>query len=108
MRRAAALPVSGPASTDVLAAGGGLEMPGRERAGAADAATVEQGAHAGTQEIIPGAREADTQTHREAGAIGGQFSGMDLPPSDAGSLDDRTAAEHLREGGDTGAGRRGR
>ena len=103
MRQAAALPVQGPASTEVLAAGGGLEMPGRDRtphAGAAADDTAPSPA-----EMIPGAREANTLTHREPGAIGGQFTGMDIPPDEPNWLGERTAAERLREGGDAHAGR---
>ena len=102
MRRAAALPIQGPASTDVLAAGGGLDIPGRERPDAASPPpALEAAPH--PPEIIPGAREADTLTHREAGAIGGQFTGMDIPPAEPEWLDDRTTTEHLREGGDARA-----
>lgn len=102
MRRAAALPIQGPASSDVLAAGGGLDLPGRERPDAA-AAPPAPDAAPHPPEIIPGAREADTLTHREPGAIGGQFTGMDIPPAEPAWVDDRTTTEHLREGGDARA-----
>ena len=52
------------------------------------------------QAPIPGERDPSTLTHREPGAVGGQFAGADIPsPAPAGWLDDRTAREHAREGG---------
>ena len=52
------------------------------------------------QPMIPGERDPSTLTHREPGAIGGQFSGADIPsPNQQEWLDDRTAREHAREGG---------
>lgn len=82
-----------------LAAGGGLELPaGEVPPPAVDAHNVHDDAAA----LIPGAREADTLTYREPGSIGGSFSGADIPSATADWLDDRTAAEHYREGGDTG------
>ena len=50
--------------------------------------------------MIPGQRDPSTLTHREPGAVGGQFSGADIPsPNQQEWLDDRTAREHAREGG---------
>jgi hypothetical protein len=50
--------------------------------------------------MIPGERDATTLTHREPGAVGGQFNGADVPAPDATAwLDERTAREHAREGG---------
>ena len=50
--------------------------------------------------MIPGERDATTLTHREPGAVGGQFNGADVPSPDAKAwLDERTAREHAREGG---------
>lgn len=106
MQRAAMHAVDGPASTSVLAAGGGLEVPARE----ADAsAALSPGPDAGArrpEERIPGEREADTLTHREPGAVSGQFSGADIP---AGMpqrwLDDETAFQHAKEGGGDAATR---
>ncbi len=50
--------------------------------------------------MIPGGRDPSTLTHREPGAVGGQFSGADIPSPNRGEwLDDRTAREHAREGG---------
>jgi hypothetical protein len=95
MRDAALRPVSGPAATDDLAAGGGLEIPGREPHVPAEGVP-----HPQYPEPIPGAREADTLTHREPGAIGGRFTGEDTPPPQRTDwLDERTAAEHAWEGG---------
>lgn len=49
---------------------------------------------------IPGERDPSTLTHRDTGAMGGQFSGADIPPPNPKEwLDDRTAREHAREGG---------
>ena len=50
--------------------------------------------------MIPGERDPSTLTHREPGAVGGQFSGADIPsPNQQEWLDERTAREHAREGG---------
>jgi hypothetical protein len=50
--------------------------------------------------MIPGERDPSTLTHREPGAVGGQFAGADIPsPNQKEWLDDRTAREHAREGG---------
>ena len=56
--------------------------------------------------MIPGAREANTLTHREAGAVGGQFSGEDIHAQPSEWLDRDTAEEHLREGGGADGARR--
>ena len=96
MRAAAHQPIQGPASSDRLAAGGGLDVPGDHDVNrASDLA----GENIEAESLIPGAREADTMTHREPGAIGGQFSGADIPGAQSDWLDDLTAAEHYREGG---------
>jgi hypothetical protein len=107
MRAAAMRPVSGPASTDTLAAGGGLDVPGREPhpelASARDGADT----HPEHHELIPGERDATTLTHRESGAIGGQFAGADTPAPDPSAwMDERTALEHAREGGGSAARKR--
>jgi hypothetical protein len=107
MREAAQRPVSGPAATDDLAAGGGLEVPGREPhvVPAAEHPPVPE-----RREPIPGERDADppspggfggASTHkREPGAIGGQFNGADIPPPRRSDwLDERTAFERAWEGG---------
>jgi len=94
MRRAAHLKVEGPASSDMLAAGGGLDVPGGEP----DARHSGEGAGESAS-LIPGAREADTLTHREPGAIGGIFTGADIPDGGAELMDERTSIEREREGG---------
>jgi hypothetical protein len=98
MRDASMRPVSGPASSDTLAAGGGLELPGRER-NSPLAMMPDVNRQRDGYELIPGAREPDTLTRREPGAIGGRFNGADLRADAGESLDERTAAEHAREGG---------
>ena len=117
MREAAMRPVTGPASTDTLAAGGGLEVPGREcHSGGASAYDASRGyapqvsgsggeSHTGESSLIPGERDATTLTHRQPGAVSGQFAGADIPAVvPPASMDERTALEHAREGGgDLGA-----
>ena len=98
MRDAAMRPVTGGASTDTLSAIGGLEVPGREPQ--TTSAMVSHLPHEGGTPLIPGERDASTLTHREAGAVSGQFAGADIPaaaPPD--TMDERTAREHAREGG---------
>ena len=103
MRAAASRPVSGPAATSTLAAGGGLELPGGERRD--DALTVginEPHPH----EPIPGERDETTLTHREVGAIGGAFNGEDNVTSNVDTLlDDQVRRELVREGGGADAER---
>ena len=49
---------------------------------------------------IPGERDPSTLTHRDPGAVGGQFSGADIPsPNPEQWLDEGTARERAREGG---------
>jgi hypothetical protein len=73
MRTAASLPVSGPASSETLAAGGGLEVPGRE--------AHPPGGIGGSaaEEPIPGERDPQVLTRRTPGAMGGGFAGHDPP-----------------------------
>ena len=99
MRVAAMLPTSGAGSTDALAAGGGLDVPGHEPEGAAHrAADLPRSASA--PEPIPGAYERDTAIGREPGAIGAHFNGADAAPGDPHALmDEMTVREHRREGG---------
>lgn len=93
MRRAAESPVSGPASTDTLAASGGLELP-------AHRAHERRGSVPSADEPIPGTRDASTLTSREPGAIGGRFSGADTPSADAADLmDPATLHDRQLEGG---------
>ncbi len=58
MRAGSLRPVNGPASTDTLAASGGLELPGGERH--AEDVAAESPVH----EPIPGERDASTQMNR--------------------------------------------
>ena len=99
MHDASMRPVTGPASTKTLAAIGGLQVPGREPH--APSATTHPPAGADSpHELIPGERDASTLTHRQPGAIGGQFAGADIPASAPQTwMDERTALEHAREGG---------
>jgi hypothetical protein len=102
MREAATRPIAGPASTDTLAAIGGLDVPGREPH-AHDPGSPSRGgaaSHGGESALIPGERDASTLTHREPGAVGGQFAGADIPAaSPQGWMDERTASDHAHEGG---------
>jgi hypothetical protein len=51
-------------------------------------------------EPIPGERDPENLTGREKGAMGGQFTGADIPQeSHLPWLDTITAEEHAREGG---------
>jgi hypothetical protein len=50
-------------------------------------------------DLIPGAREASTLTHREPGAMGGDPYGADIPPVAGDWEEERTRREHEREGG---------
>jgi hypothetical protein len=53
-----------------------------------------------TPEPIPGAYEPDTATHRQPGAIGGQFNGADTPPADPESvMNEAVRNEYRRDGG---------
>jgi hypothetical protein len=97
MRKASHLAVHGPAASDHLASIGGLELP-PDVQNRADHAEINENDEAVA--LIPGAREPDTLTHREPGAMGGAFTGADIPPADPPWLDDRTAIEHRREGGE--------
>ena len=93
MQADASRPITGPASTSTLAAGGGLEVPGREpHPYAVDHETL---AH----EPIPGERDPATLTAREPGAIG-TFSGAELPTADPrASLSEDDIEELRRDGG---------
>lgn len=50
-------------------------------------------------EPIPGERDPQNLTHREAGAIAGVFTGADTPSPDPAWVDDDTRREHAVEGG---------
>ena len=103
MRAAASRPVSGPAATSTLAAGGGLELPGGERRDDALTMGINEPHH---HEPIPGERDETTLTHREVGAIGGAFNGEDNVTSNVDTLlDDQVRRELVREGGGADAER---
>jgi len=97
MRAAAQRPVSGPAATDTLAAGGGLELPGREEC--AREVPIVGIDHDNAHEPIPGEHDATTLTHRPAGAVGPAVNGTPRAPSDIDALHDDTRRERVREGG---------
>ena len=97
MRKAAHRVVDGPAASDRVAAGGGLEVP----RGVPPQDTERADESAAASALIPGAREADTLTHREPAAIGGLFTGADIPSDQTEWLDRTTAIEHRREGGES-------
>jgi hypothetical protein len=94
MREASLRPVSGPASTDTLAASGGLELPAHR------AARARLGPVSVADEPIPGERDASTLMYRQPGSIGGRFSGADTPPVDSTRLmDEQTIHDRELEGG---------
>jgi hypothetical protein len=96
MREAAHRPVAGPASSDRLAAGGGLEIPDAPEG----QPFHEHGIHeTGAMGLIPGAREPSNLTHREPGAISGQFNGSDIPAVQTDLLNEAEKIESYREGG---------
>jgi len=105
MRAAAERRVSGPAATPVQAAGGGLEVPGREQTDS-DLPTVgseENRIH----EPIPGERDATTRTRRTAGAVGGAFNGEDdVSGNVESSMAKPTRRDRVLEGGGGEAGHR--
>jgi hypothetical protein len=92
MQADASRPVTGPASTNTLAAGGGLEVPGREPY--PRVVQHETLSH----EPIPGERDPETLTAREPGAIG-TLSGAELPRTDAQALLSADDIEELRRDG---------
>jgi hypothetical protein len=98
MQAASERAIGGPAATDVLAAGGGLELPGREKsAGPPHVVGMDRTA---LHEPIPGEHDGTTLTHREPGAMGGAFNGADNVTSVPASVaDDQTLREWIREGG---------
>jgi hypothetical protein len=49
--------------------------------------------------MIPGGRDPANLTHREPGAVGGQFSGADIPATPVPWLDETTVHDRAREGG---------
>ena len=96
MQEAAQRPITGPGSTDTLAASGGLELPAHRAHRTRALATS-------VDEPIPGERDGSTITWRQPGSIGGLFSGADTPPTDPSHLmDDATRRDRAREGGGGG------
>jgi hypothetical protein len=51
------------------------------------------------QQLIPGAYDRSTLTHRQAGSIGGPASGSGAVSGGSSSMDAATIAEREREGG---------
>src|SRR5262245_19338746 len=93
MQADASRPVAGPAASQTLAAGGGLEIPGREP----HPYTVEH--ETLVHEPIPGERDPETLTSREPGGMG-TLSGAELPRVDPHAwLTDEDIDELQREGG---------
>ena len=93
MQEAAQRPISGPGSTDTLAASGGLELPAHRARPTRALATA-------VHEPIPGERDESTITWRQPGAIGGRFSGADTPAADPSHLmDEATMRDRALEGG---------
>ncbi len=96
MRDAALRPLADGGGATTRAAGGGLDVPGREPG---STTPLSRAANEPESSLIPGERDASTLTHREAGAVSGQFAGADIPATPPATVDERTALEHAREGG---------
>lgn len=98
MQAASHHPVSGaPDTPDTppLAAGGGLEVPGRElHAAPIPMIGIDHVKH----EPIPGERDGDTLTHRQPGAMSAPFNGH-AHSSATWPLDEPRRRELVREGG---------
>lgn len=86
--------VHGPAASDRLASIGGLDVSVGDTPPADDASATDP-----ASALIPGAREGDTLTHREPGAIGGVFTGADIPAGASPWLDEQTLRDRRGEGG---------
>lgn len=98
MRASAQRPISGPGATPDIAAGGGLEVPGREPS--ASEVPIVGIDHASAHEPIPGERDPDTLTHREVGAASAPFNGTDNVPANLDTvIDDDTRIDRVLEGG---------
>src|SRR4051812_23189334 len=98
MRAAALRPVSGPAATPVQAAGGGLELPGREQSD--DTLPTVGIDQAQPHEPIPGERDRTNLTHRDVGAIGGAFNGDDRVEGNLETSEsESTRRDRVLEGG---------
>jgi hypothetical protein len=111
MRIAAMHSIHGPASTDTLAASGGLDVPGGEPHPELASGRLPGSAQGGDapgpaprREPIPGERDPGNLTHREPGAVSGQFAGADIPPPGPhAALGERTARDRTGEGGGAAA-----
>ena len=100
MQGDASRPIVGPAGSHTLAAGGGLEVPGRE----AHPYVVEH--ETLLHEPIPGERDPATLTSREPGGIG-TLSGAELPSVDPrAGLSEEDIEELRREGGGSARNRK--
>lgn len=98
MRASAQRPIRGPAATTDLAAGGGLEVPGREPC--ASEVPILGIDHASAHDPIPGERDADTLTHRDVGAVSAPFNGTDSAPTNPDTvMDEQTRLDRVLEGG---------
>ena len=96
MRAAAMRPITGPASTDTVAANGGLNVPGGDPAATA---RIEVPTVAPVHEPIPGEYDRTTLTHREPGAMGASF-GEAIPSPDPHTwMDEATTHDRVLEGG---------
>lgn len=93
MRAASMTPLdTSDASTETLAANGGLDLPGRDRTRPAPVLTG-----SGPHEPIPGERDRSTLTHREPGSMGTPFNvEASAPPS---TMTDATKHDRELEGG---------
>lgn len=98
MRASANRPVTGATAMSDRAAGGGLEVPGREPS--ADDVPIVGIDHDSVHEPIPGERDAATLTHREVGAVSAPFNGTDAAPANLDTLmDQQTRLDRVLEGG---------
>ena len=96
MRAASMRPVEvpGAASTDTLAASGGLNVPGDDRNGSSSIPVPTESSY---PEQIPGARDPSNVTRSQPGAMGALFN-ADLP-QEPSTITGDTAYEREREGG---------
>lgn len=99
MRVDAMLPVTpGTASTDVLAAAGGLNVPGDDPAITAQLARA-LATIASRHEPIPGERDASTLTYRQLGAMTAPFWGEGMHFDLAKTMTETTKADRALAGG---------
>jgi hypothetical protein len=99
MRVDAMLPVMpGTASTDTLAAAGGLNVPGNDPAATMQIART-MSTTAAHHEPIPGERDPSNLTHRQPGAMGVPFWGEDTHVDLDDTMTERTKEDREIEGG---------